>query len=287
MSSNKWIIFAFVIFTIFAATACESTSALNNPSNGNINFGSAVGPTPSPAPDPSAPPRTFDTQVLLFNGTGISTSDWQSVEQILIGNGYSYKLVDSPGLDAMSPVEIASFGTMIFPGGYSSTITSGLKGQTRINIRNAVLNNGVGYVGFCAGAGTAVSPSPAVGQAPSFGFSLLNGPILDEYLPNGQEPTAAMVTVSFADGATRDLIWVGGPITPNWAGGVVGRYKTGDPAFSQAFAGRGLVEISGPHPEAPSGWPAGYGLTDSDGVDHDIAIKMINAAIHGQPLPTF
>jgi hypothetical protein len=120
----------------------------------------------------------------------------------------------------------------------------------------------------------------------SYGMAVAKGQILSLYYPDGQLPAAAMVDVSFADGSHRDLVWWGGPSTPEWSGGVVARYKDGKPAISETWSGKGYVVISGPHPEAPQGWRATAG-NDSDGLDYDIAIAMMNAALKKQPLPAF
>jgi hypothetical protein len=236
--------------------------------------------------NPSGPSPTYATDILLFNGTGVSTSDWQNTQQIIQSQGYSYKLVNSAQMNAMSLDEIANFGLIVVPGGSGGTIAGGLTADTRLRIRQAVRDRGVGYVGFCAGAWVAVGPEAETNQTASYGFAVAKGSILDLFLPGGQSPTAAIVKVSFPDGSNRNLVWWGGPTTPEWAGGVVARYDTGLPAISETWSGKGYVVISGPHPEAPQSWRATAG-TDSDGLDYDIAIRMFNAALKKQPLAAF
>ncbi len=239
-----------------------------------------------PVNTPPAAVRVFAKDVLLFNGTGVSTSDWQSTEQIIKSQGMSYQLVNSAQLSAMTLDEIANFGTLVVPGGSGGSIYGGVSADARLRIRQAVRERGVGYVGFCAGAWVAVGPEAETTKAASYGFAVAKGNVLSLFHPNGQTPTAAMVEVSFADGSHRDLVWWGGPSTPEWAGGVVAKYDTGEPAISETFSGKGLVIISGPHPEAPQGWRATAG-NDSDGLDYDIAIKMIQGAIQQKPLEAF
>lgn len=243
--------------------------------------------------DPSNPPpangdetNSYTTDVLLFNGVGISTSDWQTTEQILKSNGFTYRLANSSQLNAMSLDQITSHGVMIFPGGYGNQISNGLTQATRLRLREAVRVHGVGYVGFCAGAWVAVDPEVDLDQVASYGFGIAEGAHLNLYHPNGSTPTADMVDVTFADGSHRDLVWWGGPYTSEWTNGVVARYKTGEPAISQTWAGKGFVVVSGPHPEAPQGWRNTAG-SDSDGLDYDIAVDMIKAALNKQPLPAF
>jgi len=236
-------------------------------------------------PKPSSP--SYSTQVLLFNGTGVSTSDWQSTESIIKNQGWSYQLVNSAELNAMSLEELSNFGVIIVPGGYGGTITSNLTTAARLRIRQAVRDYGVGYVGFCAGAWVAVGPEAEGRTVAGYGLAVAQGSVLPSYYPGGNSSlTAAMVPVTFPDGSSRQLVWWGGPSTPEWSQGVVGRYSTGQPAISETWAGKGLVVISGPHPEAPQSWRATAG-TDSDGLDYKIAINMIQAAMNRQPLATY
>jgi hypothetical protein len=261
-----------------------------------------INPLPTPSSSPTSTPtagpgeptieipkpeeHAFATDVLLFNGTGVSTSDWQTTEEIVKDHGWSYKLVNSAQLNAMSLDEISNFGVIIVPGGSGGTITSALTTSTRLRVRQAVRDRGVSYVGFCAGAWVAVGPEAETTGVASYGLALAKGAVLDLYLPGGIEPTAAMVDVTFSDGKARDLVWWGGPSTPEWKNGVVARYENGEPAISETWAGKGYVVISGPHPEAPQSWrgTAGY---DSDGLDYDIAIQMITAALKKAPMPTY
>ncbi|MBI3543354.1 MAG: hypothetical protein HY075_08800 [Deltaproteobacteria bacterium] len=266
-------------------------SACNGGSDSAAGVGSGANPhaalPDTSAQDPANPVvRAFATQVLLFNGVGVSTSDWQTTEQIVSDAGLSYQLVNSAQLDALSLDQMATFGMMIFPGGYGNQITDGLQAATTIRIRQAVRDRGVGFFGICAGAWVAVGPESATDNQAAYGFAVANGSFLDEYLPNGQEPEAAMVDVSFADGSSRWLVWWGGPITPNWPGGVVARYSTGAPAISQIYAGKGFVTVAGPHTEAPDGWRATAG-NDPDGLDYDIATKLIKSTLNRTPLKAF
>lgn len=257
--------------------------------NGNEktgDFGNAIPPDTSPI-DPENPPitRAFATDALIFNGSGVSTSDWQNTEKIVKDEGLSYQLANSSQMNAMTLEKIASFGVIIVPGGSGGTITAGLTTATRLRIRQAVRDYGVGYVGFCAGAWVAVGPESDTNNTASYGLAVAEGAVLPYWYPAGN-PTAAMVPVKFPDGSSRQLVWWGGPATPEWSGGVIARYATGHPAISQARSGKGFVVISGPHPEAPQSWRATAGK-DSDGLDYDIALSMIHAAINQKQMPVF
>lgn len=226
------------------------------------------------------------TDVLLYNGTGVSTSDWQTTESLIQSQGWSYELINSTELNAMTAEEIASFALIVVPGGKGGTITSYLTQEARLNLRQAVQDQGVGYVGFCAGAWIAVGPEAESSAVAGYGLAIAPGEVLSTYWPGGNTGlTADIVPVTLENGSLRNLVWWGGPSTPEWSdpsngSGVLGRYETGEPALSQTYAGKGLVVISGPHPEAPQSWWLSSG-SDPDGLDWDLAISMMNAAKAG------
>src|SRR5713101_6654608 len=99
-----------------------------------------------PPPIPSAEP------VLLFNGTGTSSSDVAAVEAVLGTLGVGYKTADSSQLNAMSEPQLGGYKLMIVPGGNSITIGQSLTGDTPSMIRGAVDDYGLHYLGICAGA---------------------------------------------------------------------------------------------------------------------------------------
>lgn len=233
------------------------------------------------------PASSYGTDVLLFNGTGVSTSDWQNTEKIVKSQGWTYRLANSAQLNAMSLDEISNHGVLIVPGGKGGTITSNLTTATRLRVRQAVRDRGMGYVGFCAGAWVAVGPEADTDSVASYGMAVAEGAVLPSYFPGGNTSlVAAMVPVTFADRSQRMLVWWGGPSTPEWKDGVVARYVNGKPAISETWSGKGYVVISGPHPEAPQAWRSSAGF-DSDGLDYDIAIDMVQAALKKQPLPSY
>ncbi len=283
MSQAKAFLTAGLLLTLVSACNGGGDGASGEPHPSSVLPGTSQS-------DPKNPPiskePTYSIDVMVFNGTGVSTSDWQTTEQIVKSHGWSYRLVNSEQLNAMTLDEIAAFGVMIVPGGSGGTITRSLTAETQLRVRKAVRDRGVGYVGFCAGAWVAVGPEADTDGVASYGIAVAEGDVLPYYYPNGTTAQAVMAPVTFADQSMRYLVWWGGPATPEWRNGVVARYATGDPAISQTWSGKGYVVISGPHPEAPQGWreTAGY---DSDGLDYDIAIDMITAALNKTSLRTF
>lgn len=227
------------------------------------------------------------TDALIFNGTGTSPSDTQSLINIMTSHGLSYRVATSSTLEAMSSDSFRNYRLLVWPGGDSNVMTKGLSATTRGKIRNAVLVNGLNYVGFCAGAWMAVGPPPWRGGSPIWGLSIVNGNYLKQYFPEGVTSVAAMVATTFPDGSTRDLVWWGGPYLPSQTGSVIAKYPNGSTAAMETQAGNGYVVLTGLHPEAPQDWRDYIGLVDSDGLDMDFAWSLIESALKRNSLAVF
>jgi glutamine amidotransferase-like uncharacterized protein len=240
---------------------------------------------------PGAPPliveRVYQTDALLFVGNGTWASEIASLRNILSSHGATYQEVTSAQLNAMSLAEMSRFGTLIFPGGSGGTEADSLTSATHANLRAAVQQKGVGYVGFCAGAFIAQAPAPSAGGDVSYGLGIVNGPELDYYELEYQGQDIAMTLLQYADGSTQDTLYYGGPVTPEVPNGVIARYPNGDPAISQMWSGAGFVVISGPHPTATSAILSALGVSSSDGTHTETAWKMIDAAMHQRALAAF
>jgi hypothetical protein len=222
---------------------------------------------------------------MVFSGSGTWSSEVASIENLLTVNGMTYQDTSSAQLDAMSVDELAQFGMLIFPGGEGGTEAGSVSAQTHANLREAVQVRGVSYLGFCAGSFVAVAPAPAAGQDVSYGFGVVDGPVLNEWTPP-DNPNASyeMTTDTFPDGASIELLWYGGPITPNT--GVIAKYPTGDPAISEMWSGAGFVVLSGIHPTASQAILDALGVSPAT-PDTALAVQLMNAALHQQTLPTF
>lgn len=227
---------------------------------------------------------------LIFNGEGASDLDARSIASIFREHGRTYQLVNSPELDAMNLEDLKRFRMIVVPGGYGGQMSRSLQPETRERIRFAVVEQGVNYVGFCAGAFVAVGPTPLRGEAPDYGFSIVPHPqLLDYFYPNkdGDDDVAASLPIQFADGTQRQILFWGGPAILEVAGGVVARYSDGTPAIAQVRSGKGFVTISGPHPEGPQEWKNLAGVVDPDGDDFDIAWKLFESTLLGIPVKAF
>ena len=91
------------------------------------------------------------TPVLIFNGTGTSSTDVTAVENVVKTAGLGFKTANSSQLDAMSQAELAAYKLFIVPGGDSIKIGNNLTSKASMNVRNAVAQNGLNYLGFLEG----------------------------------------------------------------------------------------------------------------------------------------
>lgn len=234
---------------------------------------------------PPSTPRTFKTDALIYQGDATAYGAVESISQILDSHQKTYDIVSSKELNQMGLKDFTQYGMIVWPGGYAGVMSGSLTHKTRDQLRQAVNNEGVSYVGFCAGAFIAVSPPSESGSTGSWGLSIIPEPTLSYYYLEDQGIEESMVQVQLPNGATRDLVWWGGPYLLETEGGVIARYqKTNQPAITQSWAGKGLTLLSGPHPEAPASWRTKLGLDDSDGLDHDLTWTLFEAALTQKPL---
>jgi glutamine amidotransferase-like uncharacterized protein len=221
---------------------------------------------------------------MIFTGNGTWSTEISDAEALFTANGASYQEVNSAQLEAMTPTEMAGFGIIFMPGGTGSTEAESVNATTHGNLRTAVQSLGLGYVGFCAGAFVAVAPAPASGADVSYGFGVVNGALLNYYTGPGTTADYVQTLESFPDGSTQDILWYGGPVTPDT--GVVAKYPTGDPAISEMWSGNGFVIIAGVHPDLSTASLDSLGVTPDTNAQA-LAWKIFHAAITQTALPTF
>jgi len=234
---------------------------------------SATTGTQLPPVIPSAEP------VLLFTGTGTTSPDVAAVKAILATLGLSYNTANSAQLNAMSEPQLAGYKLLIVPGGDSTVIGGNLSASTAANIRGAVADYGLHYLGICAGAFFG-------------GYSIYNGVDLtggvpfdfyaDEYRGIHLEP----VLISFPSGAPLDVYWQDGPQLSGW-GQVVAKFPDGTAAITEGMSGNGFVVFAGVHLEAPASWRGSMNFTTPVTVDLAYAGTVMQAAYRGTPLPHF
>jgi Biotin-protein ligase, N terminal len=217
--------------------------------------------------------------VLLYHGTGTSSSDVSAVEAVLGTLGVGYATADSSQLNAMSEPQLGGYRLLIVPGGNSITIGESLTGETASMIRGAVGHYGVHYLGICAGAffgGYSIYNGVDLTAGVSFDF------YADEYKGIHQEP----VEISLPSSGPLDVYWQDGPQLSGW-GAVVAKFPDGTPAIVEGQSGNGFVIFTGVHPEAPESWRGSVIFTTPVSVDLAYAGTVIQAALKGTPLPHF
>jgi glutamine amidotransferase-like uncharacterized protein len=254
-------------------------------------FGCAKAGDPARAKSDVRPASSFrgnaNGSALIFDGDSIWSSEVDSLATTLQSHQVSYIEVDSKGLDQMSLDQLSSFSLLIVPGGYAPTITASLSAQTHARLREAVQVRGMSYLGFCAGAWLAVAPAPASGQDVVYGVGLVDGPVLQENYLEKQGLEFKIVPADFPGGAKRDLLWYGGPVTPETPGGVVARYPDGTAAITQVRSGQGFVTLSGLHPTATPAILGVLGLSDPDAVAPDLSWQLLDSSLRQSPLPAY
>jgi len=179
----------------------------------------------------------------------------------------------------MTENELKAYKLFIVPGGNSIKIGNNLSDDATSRVRNAVSNDGLHYLGICAGGFFG-------------GYSIYNGLdftsgvwfnfYADEHLGIHKEA----VEISFPSGAPLDIYWQDGPQFSGW-GDIVGKYPDGTPAIVEGKFGKGFVILSGVHPEAPADWRSGMNFKTSLATDLAYAGTLIDAALKAKSLPHF
>lgn len=237
--------------------------------------GSTLG---SPAAKSTAVPLNSPTtpSILLFVGKGTSSSDVSAVEAILSDNKLSYTTANTSQLNGMSELTLKTYKLLIVPGGNSITIGNNLKSATTTNIHNAVINDGLHYLGICAGGFFG-------GYSIYNGLNLTNGVWFNFYADYNKGINKEAVEISSPKANPLDQYWQDGPQFTGW-GNIVGKYPDGTPAIVEGTSGKGWVMLSGVHPEAPASWRYGMTFTTSVATDNAYAGTLINAALNGTSL---
>lgn len=213
--------------------------------------------------------------VLLFNGTGTSSSDVSAVETILNNLKLSYATANSSQLNGMSTSSMSAYKLFLMPGGDAITISKNLKSGTITNLHNAIVNNGLHYLGICAGAFFA-------GDSGVYDYLALtpSGVWFNYYADEFKGIHKEAVEIKASDGSKLDQYWQDGPQLSGW-GSIVGKYPDGTPAIVEGNSGKGWVILCGVHPEAPSSWRTGMTFTTSVATDNAYAQTLVSNALNG------
>ena len=256
----------------------SGTGSTSTPAN---NTGAQI-PVPPGGTGASAAPQVeaaASTPVLIFNGTGTSSTDVTAVENVVKTVGLGYKTANSSQLDAMSQSQLAAYKLFIVPGGDSVKIGNSLTSKATTNVHNAVAQNGLNYLGLCAGGFFG-------GFSKYNGLNLTSGVWFSLYADYYKGIHKEAVTISFPSGKKLDIYWQNGPDLSGW-GSVVGKYPNGRAALTEGHWGNGFVLLSGVHPEAPANWRYGMNVNTPLDVDLAYAATLVTAAFNGTTLPHY
>jgi len=218
--------------------------------------------------------------VLIFNGTGTSPNDVIAVKNVVSTIGLAYNMVNSTQLDGMSQAQLAAYKLFIVPGGNSITIGKNLSAKATANVHNAVAQNGLNYLGICAGGFFG-------GYSRYYnGLNLTSGVWFDFFADYFKGIHKEVAKISFPSRGALDIYWENGPELGGW-GKVVGKYRNGQAAIVEGYWGSGFVILSGVHPEAPAGWRTGMNFTTPLAVDLAYAGTLVTAALNRTMLPHY
>jgi hypothetical protein len=216
--------------------------------------------------------------VLLFNGTG-TDDDVAAVESVLSALKISYATANSSQLNAMTETKLKAYKLFIVPGGNSITIGNNIFKTTTAMVRATVQNDGLHYLGFCAG-GFFGSYQTANG------LDLTSGVWFNVWPNYGKGTGKESVEISFPKISKLDMYWHDGPETSGW-GYIVAKYPDGTAAIAEGAYGKGFAIMSGVHPEAPAGWRTCCTFTTPLATDIAYAKTLVTAALNGTLLPHY
>lgn len=89
---------------------------------------------------------------LLYNGVGASPTDVVALANILTSMGITYETASSAQINSMTRTKLAAYKLIVWPGGNSIDMGNSLTAKATAAVRTAVTQDGVAYIGFCAGA---------------------------------------------------------------------------------------------------------------------------------------
>ena len=162
------------------------------------------------------------------------------------------------------------------PGGKSGAASNAMGAANREVIRKFIENGG-GYVGFCAGAFLTTSK---VGETSVNGLGIIPGKTRVFRRAHGYPSIEKMIT---SDGIKYHY-WEGGPwfqFTDSQIQNMTikSRYKTTNAINGvETTYGKGRISVTGTHPEAPQWWYDDGHIIDTDGLDNEMAASMIKWA---------
>lgn len=272
LCSSRSLIAAAGLLALIICSGCGSSNwsesqPQNPPSVADVAARIAAGATPPP--------------VLLFVGTGTTSGSVAAFKTILGNLKLAYATATSSQLNGMSESTLRTYKLLLIPGGDAITISKNLSSTTITNVHNAIVNDGLHYLGICAGAFFA-------GHSGVYHYLNLTptGVWFNYYADEFKGIHKEAVEIRGGDGKTLDQYWENGPQLSGW-GNVVGKYPDGTPATVEGYSGKGWVILCAVHPEATSSWRTGMTFTTSVAVDNAYAQTLVTDALNGISLAHF
>lgn len=267
-----------VVFSVLFLGACHSSLTKSG-----MKISSA-GPDANSQVVGSSRALTDSPLALIYKGPGSCSKDQDDAGESGYGcseasadvasfAGFQYRYVGPEDLseDATKEQVEALFGTAkvwIQPGGVSDVAYGAMTKKLKTSLVDFIQNGG-GFVGFCAGAFLATD-----------WFNLLDARS-GAYPYNSERSDVGFAFLDVLwNGRKRSIYFEGGPYFYNVGPtvDVTARFMSGEAESARASFGRGRVYITGGHPEAPAIWSEEDGLHDPDGSDIDLAAEMISWA---------
>lgn len=246
---------ALVLFAIAAACGSPDSKLI-------------VEPIQPPAEAPlseSRPPR-----VVIYGGYGVWAADILDTKYHVEQMGIAVDVVTS-----LSGVDYEKYAALIMPGGNAVKIGSGIGATQRDRLKQAILG-GLNYLGHCAGGFF-------VGSWSSYYLKLIPQKLdYPSFYYSGE--TLSINRNTMMDGSLRHILYYGGPDLTPVAGKPLARYSNGQVSMVEFMAGKGLVIVTGGHPEASQITVNALGLTDPDGYDDAVERPLIRAIVNGKAL---
>jgi len=240
-----------------------------------VMMGAAPPQCPSSDPHPTPPPPgDHMTTALIWSGPGVCPENCaEAAGEVAKLAGLTPVYVNSANSDTSAEREalFRDAAVWIQPGG-TAVEASKAMGKTLKSALKQWIADGGGYVGFCAGAYLATW---RIGTSLYLGLGIMPGST-KLYPETGHYAMQA----SRWRGTLREMYWEGGPFLHSLpdSAEAIATYPNGSISAARAIYGRGRVFVSGQHPEAPQSWRTYYGMTDSDDLDLDLGVEMVNWA---------
>lgn len=262
----------------FTASALTTSTASDLTSTTNLSTSTSTSTLTSTSTPELLTATTSSVPVLIYNGTGTSSTDVAAVESIVSSLHLGYHTVNSSALDKMSVSQLLGYRLFLMPGGNAITISGNLTKTATANVRSAV-SSGLNYLGICAGGFFS-------GSSAYHNFTNLTSGVWFNVYNTGKGTGKEAISISFPGGVKRAIYWQDGPNLNGW-GKVVAKYPNGVTAMSEGFYGKGFVLLSAVHPEAPASWR--YGMNFYTSLDNDLALArtLVTSALNRTMLAHF